>query len=99
MFRNTPITLRQLSKYSLITLDFSFPGGRAVGKAFEKAGIKPNIVMTATDADVIKAYVRLGLGIAVLPTITFDRLTDQPLGRRRGDASVRSGSERGADPS
>jgi DNA-binding transcriptional LysR family regulator len=79
VFGRTPTTLRDLSKHSLLTLDFSFPGGRAVGEAFENAGIEPNIVMTATDADVIKSYVRVGLGVAVLPTVTFDRTIDQSL--------------------
>jgi LysR family cys regulon transcriptional activator len=79
IFRNTSLTLSLLSKVPLITLDFSFPGGRAIAQAFESAGIEPKIVMSATDADVIKAYVRLGLGIAVLPTITFDPLIDQSL--------------------
>jgi len=79
VFGRAPVTLKELSKHSLLTLDFSFPGGRAVGEAFENAGIEPNIVMTATDADVIKSYVRVGLGVAVLPTVTFDRTIDQSL--------------------
>ena len=79
IFRNTSLTLALLSKVPLITLDVSFPGGQAIHRAFEAAGIEPNIVMSATDADVIKAYVRLGLGIAVLPSITFDPLIDQSL--------------------
>jgi DNA-binding transcriptional LysR family regulator len=79
VFRESPISLTGLGRHSLLTLDISFPGGRAVAEAFEKAGIRPNVVMTATDADVVKAYVRAGMGVAVLPTITFDRAIDQAL--------------------
>jgi LysR family transcriptional regulator, cys regulon transcriptional activator len=46
VFRETPLSLKGLSKYSLLTLDASFPGGRAVVDAFEKADVVPNIVMT-----------------------------------------------------
>jgi DNA-binding transcriptional LysR family regulator len=79
VFRESPLTLQGLSKHSLLTLDTSFPGGRVVSETFENAGIRPNIVMTATDSDVLKAYLRLGMGVAVLPTITFDRAVDQAL--------------------
>lgn len=79
VFRESPLSLRGLSRHSLLTLDVSFPGGRAIAEAFEKAGVQPNVVMTATDADVVKAYLRLGMGVAILPTITFDRALDQPL--------------------
>ena len=41
--------------------------GRAIAVSVVKRGIQLSVVMTATDADVIKAYVELGLGIAVLP--------------------------------
>lgn len=79
IFRETPLTLKRLCAFPLLTLDTSFPGGHAVHLAFEHAGMAPNIAMTATDADVLKAYVRLGLGIAVLPSITFDKATDHSL--------------------
>ncbi len=79
VFREMPPTLKQLSAHPLLTLDASFPGGHAVHSAFERAGIQPNIAMTAIDADVIKAYVRVGLGIAVLPSITFDPTIDPSL--------------------
>lgn len=73
------LTLRRLARYPLIILDQSFAGGRVVADAFSRAGMVPNIIMTATDSDVIKAYAKLGLGVAVLPMITFDALLDPPL--------------------
>lgn len=73
------LTLPTLAEYPLITLDSSFSGGWAVLNAFAVAGITPNVVLTATDADVIKSYVGLGLGIAVLPTITYEPERDRHL--------------------
>jgi len=56
-----------------------------VTNAFALAGIVPNIVLTAIDADVIKSYVELGLGVAVLPSIAYEPKRDLAVGAR--DAS------------
>ncbi len=66
------LTIEALSDYPLIILDTGFAGGRAVVEAFAAADIEPNIVMTATDADVIKAYVEIGQGIAILPSVAHE---------------------------
>jgi len=76
------LTLRDIAKYPLITLDRAFAGGAAVLDPFAKRGIELTVVMTATDADVIKAYVELGLGITVLPQVVFDPLRDRQLNAR-----------------
>ncbi|MGY2437849.1 LysR substrate-binding domain-containing protein, partial [Escherichia coli] len=47
--------------------------------AFNRAGFEPNIVFTATDADVIKTYVRLGVGIGVMATMALDQQVDTDL--------------------
>ena len=47
--------------------------------AFGKARIEPNIVLSAIDADVIKTYVELGLGIAILPSIAYEPSRDRRL--------------------
>jgi LysR family cys regulon transcriptional activator len=73
------LTLRVIARYPLITLDQSLAGGAAVLQAFEAAGIKPNIVLSAIDADVIKTYVELGLGIAILPSIAYEPKRDRTL--------------------
>ncbi|MDB5957962.1 LysR substrate-binding domain-containing protein [Ramlibacter sp.] len=73
------LTLAALARYPLITLDVNFSGGWAVINGFASAGVTPNIVLTATDADVIKSYVELGLGVAVLPTITYEPERDRKL--------------------
>ena len=73
------ISLEELARHPFIMLDSAVTGARLIGKAFADKGLAPNIVMRATTADVIKAYVKLGLGVAVLPTITYDRRADQGL--------------------
>lgn len=78
-------TLDDIARYPLITFDAGFAGASIVMRAFHEKGLAANVVMTATDADVIKAYVELGLGIAVLPTIAFDAKRDRAL--RAIDAS------------
>jgi LysR family cys regulon transcriptional activator len=65
------LTLEQIARYPILTLDPLFAGGRKVLQAFATNGLKPVVVVQATDADVIKAYVELGLGVAILPTVTF----------------------------
>ena len=65
------LTLHMLAEYPILTFDLRFTGGATVIRPFEVAGLKPNIVLHATDADVVKAYVGRGFGIAVLPTITW----------------------------
>jgi LysR family cys regulon transcriptional activator len=73
------LTLQAIARHPLITLDASFAGGWAVLDAFAQAGVQPDIVLTATDADVIKAYVEAGLGIAVLPAIAHEPERDRKL--------------------
>jgi LysR family cys regulon transcriptional activator len=77
--RARKITFEMLAEYPLITLDSNLSGGSAVSNGFAEAGIAPMIVLTATDADVIKSYVGLGLGIAVLPTIVYEPERDSEL--------------------
>lgn len=56
------LTVEELAKYPLVTYTFGFTGRSELDTAFSRAGLVPKIVFTATDADVIKTYVRLGLG-------------------------------------
>lgn len=73
------VTLQQICRYPLITYDKQLGGGRRVLEAFEEKGLKPRIVLTATDADVIKAYVAAGLGVAVVQAPVYDRNKDPDL--------------------
>lgn len=77
LLRKKEITFEDLARYPMVTLDSAFAGGRTVLEAFRRKGLEPNIVLSATDADVIKAYVEAGLGIATLPTMAFNAAKDR----------------------
>jgi LysR family cys regulon transcriptional activator len=74
------LTLETIARYPMITYDASFPGRGTINTAFERAGLQPRIVLSATDADLMKAYVKLGFGIAVVGAIAFDARQDHDLG-------------------
>ena len=65
-------TFKALAAYPLITYTFSFTGPSSLHEAFAKAGLTPNIAITARDADVIKTYVRLGLGVGIVAHMAVD---------------------------
>ncbi len=76
-----PLTLEKLASYPLITYDFAFTGSTLVSKTFSDAGLTPNVVLTAIDADVIKTYVSLGLGVGLLANMAYDPERDSNLTR------------------
>ena len=63
------ITLQDLAKYPLVTYVFSFGGQSSLKRAFENEGLEPDVVFTARDADVIKTYVRMGLGVGIVASM------------------------------
>ncbi|HAF45570.1 MAG TPA: HTH-type transcriptional regulator CysB [Gallionellaceae bacterium] len=65
------LTLKKLAQYPIITYDFAFTGRNKINQAFHEAGIEPNIALTAIDADVIKTYVELGLGVGIVAQMAF----------------------------
>ncbi len=71
LLKEKTLTLGAIAKYPIITYDHAFSGRGKINEAFEKAGITPDIALTAIDADVIKTYVELGLGIGILAEIAF----------------------------
>ncbi len=73
------ITIEQIAKYPLVTYVFGFTGRSELDEAFARAGLEPRIVFTATDADVIKTYVRVGLGVGVIATMAVDQKLDDDL--------------------
>jgi LysR family cys regulon transcriptional activator len=96
-----PLTLEALAQHPIVTYDFAFANRSLVQKAFEARGLQPNVVLTALDADVIKTYVELGLGVGILAKMAFDPKRDGAL--RSIDAShlfesstTRLGIKRGA---
>ena len=73
------ISLDAIVKYPIITYDFAFTGRSKINQAFEAKGLVPNVVLTALDADVIKTYVELGLGIGIVAQMAFDPNRDKHL--------------------
>ncbi len=71
-----PLTLEKIAKYPLVTYDFAFTPESPIKHAFDTAGIQPNVVLTAIAADVIKAYVEMGMGIGILAKMAFDPARD-----------------------
>ncbi|KNY10167.1 transcriptional regulator [Achromobacter piechaudii] len=74
------ISLSQLSRYPIITYGQGYTGRAHIDEAFARAGITPNIVMTAMDADVIKTYVELELGVGIVAAVAWDAERDTRLG-------------------
>lgn len=97
----TPLTLEAIAQYPIVTYDFAFAGRSKINQAFAAKDLKPNVVLTAIDSDVIKTYVELGLGIGLLAKMAYDPQRDT--GLRAVDAShlfeastTRIGIRRGA---
>jgi LysR family transcriptional regulator, cys regulon transcriptional activator len=76
-----PLSLAKLASFPLITYDFAFTGSTIVSKVFHDAGVMPNVVLTAIDADVIKTYVGLGLGVGLIANMAYDGERDKDLVR------------------
>ena len=76
------VTLAALARWPLITYDPAFAGRSLINRAFERAELKPNIVLSAIDADVIKTYVSLGLGLGLIAGMAYDPARDQGLQAR-----------------
>ncbi len=74
-----PVTLQQLARFPIITYEAGYTGRTHIDQAFEKAGLKPSIVLSAMDADVIKTYVELGMGVGIVASIAFDAERDRTL--------------------
>jgi LysR family transcriptional regulator, cys regulon transcriptional activator len=85
LLKEKQLSLEAIAKYPVVTYDFAFTGDSPIKKAFDNRGIVPNVVLTAIDADVIKTYVEMGLGIGILAKMAFDPARD--LGLSLIDAS------------
>ncbi len=73
------VTLAAVAEYPLVTYVFGFTGRSQLDEAFHREGLAPRVVFTATDADVIKTYVRLGLGVGIVASLAFDAMQDKGL--------------------
>lgn len=83
--RNHPLaqfgrpTLEQIAAYPLVTYVFGFTGRSQLDDAFKSRGLSPRVAFTAADADVIKTYVRLGIGIGIVASMALDPELDDDL--------------------
>lgn len=75
------LTLQALSEYPIVTYVFGFTGRSQLDRAFIAQDLKPNVVLTATDADVIKTYVRSGLGVGIIARMAYEPAIDGDLMR------------------
>lgn len=80
ILKEQPLTLEAIARYPLITYDDAFTGRGLINKAFLGRGLKPNVVLTAIDSDVIKTYVAMDLGIGILARMAYDPAVDRDLG-------------------
>jgi len=74
-----PLALEDLVQYPIVTYDIEFAGRKNINAAFEKKHLKPDVVLEAIDADVIKTYVETGLGVGIVAGVAFDPNRDLAL--------------------
>lgn len=79
LLQKSRVTLADLAAYPLITYNQGFTGRPKIDAAFADAELTPNIVMTALDADVIKSYVELGLGVGLIAASAYEAERDTRL--------------------
>jgi len=73
------LTLEHLASYPIVTYDKAFSGRLSIDRAFEAQSIRPDIVLEAIDADVIKTYVDVGLGIGIIAGMAYEPARDMHL--------------------
>ena len=73
------LTLEDVAKHPIVTYVFGFTGRSKLDEAFINRGLAPRVVFTAADADVIKTYVRLGLGIGIIARMAYSETQDSDL--------------------
>ena len=81
-----PLTLEAVAAEPIVTYVFGFTGRSRLDDAFVEHGLSPHVVFTATDTDVIKTYVRLGLGVGIVAAMSYD----PDAGRRISSRSMRA---------
>ena len=79
LLRTKVVTLRALAAHPLVTYTFGFTGRSQLDAAFTREGLAPDVALTAVDSDVIKAYVRLGIGVGIIARMAFDGKEDRGL--------------------
>ena len=73
------VTLEEIAEYPLVTYHEGFTGRKSIDEAFHKKNLSPDIVISALDADVIKTYVELDLGIGIIASMAYQKDRDTKL--------------------
>jgi LysR family cys regulon transcriptional activator len=73
------VTLKDIAEFPVVTYHEGYTGRTRIDDAFGKAGLVPDVVLSALDADVIKTYVELGLGVGIIASVAFDAARDRGL--------------------
>ncbi len=79
LLKSTSITLEDIAAYPLVTYDAAFAGRNRIDQAFARRHLKPDVVLEAIDADVIKTYVELGMGVGIIAGLAFNPSRDPNL--------------------
>jgi LysR family transcriptional regulator, cys regulon transcriptional activator len=82
VFEQKPLSLESICSYPLITYTFGFTGASHIQTTFVRAGLKPDVVLSAADTDVIKTYVREGMGIGLIASMAYSPEQDSDLEMR-----------------
>ena len=95
------LSLEDLAQYPLITYEAAFAGRTKINEAFARRNLTPDVVLEAIDADVIKTYVELGLGVGIMADIAFNAERDKhlralPVGHLFGTNLTRIALKQGA---
>lgn len=101
ILREEPLTLEAIAAYPIVTYELAFAGRMRINDAFSEAGLRPNVVLAAIDADVIKTYVELGLGVGLIASMAYDEKRDvnlrmRDVGHLFAPSTTRIGLRRGA---
>jgi LysR family cys regulon transcriptional activator len=76
LLKSRSLTLEEIAAWPLITYDAAFAGRSKIDKAFSMRGLKPDVLLEAIDADVIKTYVELGMGVGIIAGMAYDAERD-----------------------
>ncbi len=79
LLKSKSVTLEEIAEYPLITYDSAFAGRSKIDHAFSLRSLTPDILLEAIDADVIKTYVELGMGVGIIAGMAFDAERDKNL--------------------
>ena len=79
LLKSRSLTLEEIAAWPLITYDAAFAGRNKIDKAFSMRGLKPDVLLEAIDADVIKTYVELGMGVGIIAGMAYDAERDTNL--------------------